>query len=106
MKAIILSLALLQVAWTNPARVSIRIQSSSIVCSVHRNVDNRWLNMGIEGHVGHRVQLDGEASPVTHQFSIPNGICDEEEQQLTAYCDLFWAPEGHDRVKADFLCRH
>lgn len=67
-------------------RVSVKVMptvlfaggSVRVTCRVPRHPDNRRLTMVLSEYTSHEVQLDGEASSVTHQFIFGHVPCETE----------------------------
>lgn len=93
---------------SSPARVTIRLESAAVVCTVPRDVRNRWLTITIEDVTSHLVQIDGEDGPVTSRLEYrsplecPDGA--EETHGVLARCDLA-SQDGHFQAATKLLCR-
>lgn len=69
-----------------------------LTCSVPRDPDHRWLEMGIEGYRTSGGDLEGERAAVTHTMYIDHMPCGTEE----AFCRVDGAVKKPERAVALF----
>lgn len=89
------ALAVLLILQATP-RIAIRVNPTVLLeggavrltCRVARHPDNRWLALGLANYRESRLDLDGEAAPVTHVVLYEHVPCGTGE----AYCAV-----GHVR---------
>lgn len=99
--------AWLQVVGTaHEPRVSIRSEIGAIVCHVPLDPSNRWLTIGVVGHLSHGIQLDGtRLDPISSRLDLPPLDCEDGEDVVTGYCALEAASHRLFRVSIPLSCR-
>jgi hypothetical protein len=64
--------------------------SQTLVCSVPRHANNRWLDMGVPLQATETIQLEGENAPITFRLTLPHLDCnlEDEPNRVTGYCQV------------------
>lgn len=104
---LLFTLALIANAAGKAPRVTIHIEDNpvAIQCRIPLDESNRWVNIGVQGYFSSGQQLEGLPSdPVHVRRSVPPLACDGAERSAQAFCEIWWVPNGFQRVTAPVPC--